>query len=302
MTTTGAIGVIGVGLMGSAIVGRLLERGHRLLVRDIDPDRETQAAAAGAQVMTSPRELAVACAAVIVAVVDAAQTQAVLFGEQGAAAAMGPGQVLLLCPTIAPAEVEQIAAQLQPHGVAVIDAPMSGGPARARAGTMSLMVACPDEVLGRWRPLLDDMASAVFHVGTRPGDGARTKLVNNLLAAINLAGAAEVLALAERLGLDAVRTLEVIERSSGQSWIGVERMRRALAGDPTLTAQMSLLTKDSALALAEARRAGVPTPMGASAAAQFRAAVDAGWAAADDAQLLTLARLRPALPPPESAG
>ena len=79
---------------------------------------------------------------------------------------------------------------------------MSGGPLRARDGSMSLMVACADAVYERWHGLLADLSSRLFHVGTRPGDGARTKLVNNLLAAVNLAGAAEAMALAQRIGLD----------------------------------------------------------------------------------------------------
>ena len=135
----------------------------------------------------------------------------------------------MLCPTIAPADVEALAADLAAQGLHAIDAPMSGGPVRAREGRMSLMVATPDAVFERWQPVLQRLADPVFRVGTRPGDGARTKLVNNLLAAINLAGAAEVLAVATRLGLDPSTTLDVMERSSGQSWIATDRLRRALA-------------------------------------------------------------------------
>lgn len=298
------VGVIGVGLMGLGVALRLRERGHDVVVRDIVPARE--ALALGCEVAPSPAALAAGCTCVIVVVVDAAQTTQVLFGDDGVLAAATPGTGVLLCPTIAPADVEHAARRLVAAGLEAVDAPMSGGPARARAGTMSLMVACPEPVRARWQPLLDDMASPVFHVGTQPGDGARTKLVNNLLAAVNLAGAAEAIALAERLGLEGARTLAVIERSSGQSWIGVERMRRALGGDPAVTATMSLLAKDSALALAEAGRAAFDAPVGAAAAARFVAALQAGLAAADDAQLLALARgdarlSAPAGPPPESA-
>ena len=144
---------------------------------------------------------------------------------------MRPSGSVLLCPTIAPAQTEAIAVRLAALAIDAIDAPMSGGPARARAGTMSLMVACADAALERHRALLDALADPVFRIGTRPGDGARAKLVNNLLAAVNLAGAAEALALAECVGLDPARMLDVIERSSGQSWIGSDRMRRAIAGD-----------------------------------------------------------------------
>jgi len=285
-----AVGVVGVGNMGLAMACRLLDLGAEVHVRDIDPEREALAVAAGAQRAASPAELAARVAAVIVAVVDAAQSEAVLFDEDGAVAAMRAGGCVVLCPTIAPASTEAIAARLATAGVDAIDAPMSGGPARARAGTMSLMVACADAVFARWRDLLEALADPVFRIGERVGDGARTKLVNNLLAAVNLAGAAEAIALAERVGLEPARTLDVIERSSGQSWIGSDRMRRALAGDLAPRAHTTLLAKDSALALAMAETAGLSLRLGGPAAATFAAAIAAGHGEADDASLLAFVR------------
>jgi 3-hydroxyisobutyrate dehydrogenase len=300
------IGVIGIGNMGLAMALRLRDGGHAVAVRDIDPAAEAAAAAAGAEICATPAALAERCSLIIVAVVDAAQTQAVLFGENGVAAALlrrrtdagsGSGSdttdttdtagtpAVMLCPTISPQAVEAAAAGLAALGVACLDAPMSGGPVRARDGNMSLMVACDDAAFAHWQPVLAHLASRLFRVGTQPGDGARTKLVNNLLAAINLAGAAEALQLAEALGLDAARTLDVIEQSSGQSWIGTDRARRALAGDATPRAHMTLLAKDSALALAAAQGTGLALPLGHDAAAAFAQACQAGLAGADDSAL-----------------
>jgi putative dehydrogenase len=155
---------------------------------------------------------------------------------------------------------------------------------------MSLMVACADTTFERWRSLIEALSSQVFRLGERPGDGARVKLVNNLLAAINLAGAAEALALAERVGLDPARALAVIERSSGQSWIGSDRMRRALAGDLAPRAHTTLLNKDSHLALAMAAAAGFEANVGAQAAALFERACANGFAGLDDASLFELLR------------
>jgi 3-hydroxyisobutyrate dehydrogenase len=187
---------------------------------------------------------------------------------------------------MAPGDVERIARRLHPLGLHGIDAPMSGGPARARDGSMSLMVACPDHVYLRQRVLLDALSAHVFRVGERPGDGARTKLVNNLAAGINLVAAAEVLAMARRMGLDVARTLDVIERSSGQSWIGSERMRRAIAGDLAPRARLALLEKDTRLAVQAAREAGFDGPLGARARDVFAQASAAGLAGCDDAALL----------------
>jgi len=215
----------------------------------------------------------------------------VLFGPQGAAAALPPGATVLLCPTIGPADVERLAARLQAAGLACLDAPMSGGPARARDGSMSLMVAgvpLDSAAWAAWQPLLRHLAARLFHIGPRPGDGARTKLVNNLLAAINLAGAAEALALAQQLGLDGAATLAVVAESSGHSWIGADRLPRALAGDFAPRAHTTLLAKDSALAMAMAAQAGLQPPLGRLAAAQFQAALAAGHGGQDDARMLSL--------------
>jgi 3-hydroxyisobutyrate dehydrogenase len=284
-SSAGEIGFVGIGNMGLAMALRLRDGGRAIAVRDLDPAREAAAAAAGATVCATPAALARRCALVVVAVVDGTQTHEVLFGVDGVAAALPAGGAVMLCPTIAPDDVEAAARGLAAHGLGCIDAPMSGGPARARDGSMSLMVACDDAVWARWEPLLAELAAHRFRVGRRPGDGARTKLVNNLLAAVNLAGAAEALRLAEQLGLDAARTLDVIERSSGQSWIGSDRARRVLAGDAAPRAHMRLLAKDSALALAAAQAAGLTLPLGAQAAAAFADACRDGLADADDSAL-----------------
>lgn len=279
------VAVVGAGRMGLGMVQRLLDRGWRLRVHDVDRGREALARAAGAEVAADAACAAAGAAALIVAVVDAAQTREVLFGAHGAAVVLPAGAAVLLCPTIGADDVESIAAALAARGLHPVDAPMSGGPERARAGTMSLMVACHDAAFERCRPLLDDLASHLFHVGTRPGDGARTKLVNNLLAAVNLAGAAEALALAARVGLDPALTLAVIEQSSGASWIGSDRLRRAFGGDAEVHARIALLAKDSALALRLAAAAGFAAPVGEAAARAFAAACAAGLADADDSAL-----------------
>jgi len=285
-----AIGIVGVGNMGGGMAARLLACGWSVRACDLVTAKVEALVAQGAAAAATPADAARRADALIVCVVDAAQAQDVLFGPDGAAGALPRGAAVLLCPTIAPKEVEALAARLRDRGLAPIDAPMSGGPARARDGTMSLMVACDDAVFAAQRPLLEALSRKLFRVGTRAGDGARTKLVNNLLAAVNLAGAAEALALAERLGLDGARTLDVIEQSSGQSWIASDRMRRALAGDFAPRAHVSLLHKDTRLALEAAASAGFSAPLGELAHEAFARAVATGLADLDDAVLLELSR------------
>ena len=151
---------------------------------------------------------------------------------------------------------------------------------------MSLMVAATDAVFKRCKALLDALSCRVFYISARVGDGARTKLVNNLAAGINLVGAAEVLAMAQKMGLELRATLDVIERSSGQSWIGSDRMRRALAGDLAPRAHLSLLEKDTRLAVQAAHAAGFEGPLGAATRDVFASASTGGLADLDDAALL----------------
>lgn len=280
------IGVIGIGNMGFGIATRLLDLGWPVTVRDIVTAREAAARSLGASVRDTPALLAAQSDCVIVCVVDAAQVEAVLFDPAVGVCAQSARPTVVLCPTIGPADAAAIAQRLTVQGFACIEAPMSGGPVRARSGTMSLMVACADDVFESHSPMLSAIANPVFRVSPRFGDGARTKLVNNLLAAINLAGAAEALALARRVGLDPSRTLDVIERSSGQSWIGTDRMRRALAGDLAPHAHTALLNKDARLALAMALEVEFEADVGARASALFERACASGLDRLDDASLL----------------
>ena len=295
MTNLVQVAVVGAGNMGGGMLTRLLGLGWSVAVHDIDPLAKSQAVALGAVACASALEAARTLApdgVLMVVVVDAAQTEAVLWGEEGAGPVLKPGQAVMLCPTLGPTTVQSQAERLVRRGIDFIDAPMSGGPVRAQEGTMSLMVACSDAVWQRSQNLLSALSQQVFRVGTRAGDGARTKLVNNLLAAVNLAGAAEAMALAERLGLDPAATLSVIEASSGQSWIGADRMRRALAGDFEPRAHVTLLAKDTGLAVQAADEVAFDPPLGRLARDLFAQALGQGWADLDDAALLKLMRQR----------
>ena len=280
------VAIIGVGNMGGAMAANLLARGWPIHVCDRIPERAQQLVALGASAYPAPADAARAARATIICVVDAAQTRDVLFGAGAVADAMHLGHTVILCPTVSPQDVESITQQLRPFGLFCVDAPMSGGPARARDGSMSLMVACPQTVFERHRALIEALSSKVFRISERPGDGARTKLVNNLAAGINLVAAAEVMALAGRLGLDMAGTLDVIEQSSGQSWIGSDRMRRAIVQDFAPRAHMTLLEKDTRLAVQAAHDAGFRGPLGPRAAEVFARASASGLADLDDAALL----------------
>ena len=284
------VGIIGVGNMGGGMAKRLLSQGWAVDVCDIDAHKTKALQTLGATVHNTPHALAQHVHTVIVCVVNAQDVQDVLSGthepSDGLLNALQMHHTVMLCPTLSPKDVENTATLLLAKQVHTIDAPMSGGPLRAEQGSMSLMVACEDAVFAAHENLLHTLSSQVFRISQRVGDGARTKLVNNLLAGINLVGAAEVMALAERLGLSLDTTLSVIAQSSGQSWIGSDRMQRALQNDWAPRAHMTLLTKDTALAQQAAHSVGFQGVLGQQAAKAFADASAAGFADLDDAAML----------------
>lgn len=287
------IGVIGVGNMGLPMLKALRRAGFDLVARDPRPEAEAAALAVGARLAASARELAAQCGMILVVVVDAGEIEDALFREaEPAAAGWRQGTVVALCSTIGPEDTERLAARIEAAGAAALDAPISGGPPRAEAGQLSLMLAGADAVLERAEPVLAALADKRFRISGRPGDGSRMKLVNNLLAGINLAAGAEVLAMGQRLGLDPQLMLAVVGASSGQSWIVADRMPRAIAGDFAPRAHASILHKDIGLGLAMAAAAGCDATFGERALALFAETLQRGWGAADDAVLLCTALAR----------
>jgi len=291
-------GVIGVGNMGSGIAMNLIDRGHKVTVRDIRPEAEQRVAAHGAQIAPHPQALAQAVDIVILVVVNAAQIESVLFGADGVFSGSGAGAAaarprvpaVMICSTIAPDDTERFAKGVETFGATLLDAPISGGPARARAGTMSLMLATTEDARVRFDPLLRDMAAHLRLISSRPGDGARVKLLNNLLGGIHLIAGAAAIAAGERMGLSGETLFKVISASSGQSWVTDDRLPRALAGDFEPRAHAHILTKDVTLGLEMLKSAGESFPLGEIALETFKAACAAGWSDRDDCVVLEVAR------------
>ena len=291
------IGFIGIGNMGFAMMARLLSQAWPVFAHDIEPLRVKEAVALGATESASPADIALQCRISFVVVVDAQQAHSVLLGPMGLLSQARPGDLVFLCPTLGPLDVEKASDAAKAKGVFLIDSPMSGGPVRAREGQMSLMLAGDSGQLTKNEALLNAITPHRFVIGQTPGDAAKTKLANNLLAAVNLAGASEVLAMAQAWGLNAETTLSVMQSSSGQSWIGQDRMSRALQNDFEPRAHMSLLAKDTRLALEACAHFKVSMPvLGQVASQQFAKACELGFANRDDASLFLMAGGQPIKP------
>lgn len=283
-------GIVGTGNMGGGMARRLLSMGWPVHVHDKDAATQQVLQNAGAHGCDTAAAVAKAADSVIVCVIDAVQVQEVLDGPTGLLAAMKAGQTVIMCPTLAPAQTEDFARQLQAIGVHMVDAPMSGGPIRAASGSMSLMTAAPAEVLAAQNELLTTLSEQCVFISHKVGDGTRVKLVNNMLAGINLVGACEAMVLAEKLGLDKEVTLSLIERSSGQNWIGTDRLRRVFAGDTSAGSHMRLLAKDTRLAVEAAQQVGYSGWLGAAAAQAFAMACQQGMGVMDDSKMLEFIR------------
>lgn len=283
------VGIIGAGNMGLAMAQRLLASGFAVAACDIDPARMSLAQQAGCALADSPARLAAVADALLIVVVNAAQIETVVHAAGGLAHALRQHAPVLLMSTVAPQDAARFAADIQAASGLPLDAPISGGPARARRGELSLMLAGSDAALAAAKPFTDVLGNRSFYLGHRAGDAMKMKLVNNLLAGIQLAASAQTLALAGKLGLDPNIALSVIQASSGASWIAGDRLPRALAGDYAPRAAAHILTKDVGLAVEMMRSRQSDVAGADQALAAFNAAVAAGCGDQDDAVLYRLA-------------
>jgi len=281
-----AVGVIGLGSMGLGTALSLIEGGHEVHGCDVDPTASAELAAAGGRFGASPADLATRCQVLIVLVVNAAQAEAVLFGDQGVVTTAAPGTLVMQCATVAPDDARRFAERLSEHGLLMLDAPVSGGAVKARQGALSVMASGSEAAFDLAAPVLDAMADTVHRLGETCGAGSSVKLVNQLLAGVHIAAAAEAVALGLRLGLDARTVYEVIRVSAGNSWMFENRVPHMLDGDYSPRSAVDIFVKDLGLVSDAGRALRFPLPVSATALQQFAAASAAGYGGEDDAAVI----------------
>ena len=284
----GVVGVIGLGAMGRGMATSLRRAGCNVHVCDVRVAAAQAFAADGGVACANPAELAAQCDVVVSVVVNAEQTEAVLFGEHGAAAAMKPGSVFVMCSTVAPKWSVAVEARLADMGLLYLDAPISGGAAKAASGQMTMMTAGRPEAYARAGGALDAMAAKVYKLGDCAGNGSKVKIINQLLAGVHIAAAAEAMALGLREGVDADALFEVITHSAGNSWMFENRMAHVLAGDYTPLSAVDIFVKDLGLVLDTARATKFPLPLSATAHQMFMQASSAGFGGEDDSAVIKI--------------
>ncbi len=288
-----AVAFLGLGAMGEPMCRCLTAASDDLEVTvfDIATERTAALAAAGACAAASPAEASRHADIVVLAVRDQEQLHASVFGDNGVMSTLRPGATIILTSTVGPDVVRETARRLAEQQVALLDAPVSGGPGRAAKGDLLVMVGAPDEVVARCRPVLDRIASTVAHVGPRPGDGQAMKAVNQLLCGVHIAAAAEAIALARSLGLDPQIALNVLGQGAAASFMLADRGPRMIPDEGwtgPVRSRLDIFVKDMAIVGEVARNAHMPTPVASAAEQLYLLAEQAGLGPRDDSSVVSL--------------
>ncbi|MFB0952284.1 MAG: NAD-binding protein [Rhodospirillales bacterium] len=280
------VAVIGLGAMGMGIATSSLRGGLVTVGCDVSEMQRTAFAKAGGSVAETPSDAALDADCLAVVVVNQDQTEAVLFGDNGAASALPKGAVVLGCATVPPAYARDVSARLEAMGLLYLDAPISGGAVKAASGQLSVMGSGAPEAYARARPFLDAVAEKVFELGAEAGPGSTMKMVNQLLAGVHIATAMEAVALGIKSGLDAEMVFEVITASAGNSWMFENRVPHVLDNDYAPKSAIDIFVKDLGIVLETGKREGFPLPVSAAAHQQFLAAKAMGLGREDDSAVI----------------
>jgi L-threonate 2-dehydrogenase len=282
---TSTVAVIGLGSMGFGMAQSLRRKGFEVVGCDVNAAAVERFVAQGGHGAATSAEAARAADALVSVVVNAAQTEAILFGPNGALETMPSGAVVISSATMDPASAARLGEKVEATGRHYLDAPISGGAARAAKGELTVMAAGSAASFAKARPTLEAMAAKVYELGDKPGVGAAFKMINQLLTGVHIAAACEAMALAAKQGLDLAKVYEVITASAGNSWMFENRMPRVLEGDYTPTSTVEIFVKDLGIVQDIARAQRYPAPLAAAALQMFLAASGAGMGRDDDSSL-----------------
>ncbi|MCY4053981.1 MAG: NAD(P)-dependent oxidoreductase [Hyphomicrobiales bacterium] len=276
------VAVIGLGSMGYGIAVSVLRSGHMVWGVDVDAKRVDKFRSDGGQ----PSEITgAACEldAVVVVVLNAEQTQDVMFGDGGIVASLKPGAVVLACTTVSPSFAGDMAARCAEAGVLYLDAPISGGSVKAANGQLSIMASGSADAFAAARPILDSTAEIVFELGDEPGTGSAMKAVNQLLAGVHIATMAEALTFGMTQGVTPEKFVEVISKCAGTSWMLENRAPHIVSGDYTPHSSVNIWPKDLGIVLDIAKSVRFDAPITTAALRQFMTAAEMGHGREDDA-------------------
>ena len=285
--TKHAIGLVGLGVMGRGVAQNLIKHGYQVVGRDVSSEALKWLESIGGVASRQAADLTSVCDVVISFVVNDVQTEALLFGDDGLAQSMRPGTVFIACSTMAPKFLKELTQRLAKLEVHLLDAPVTGGQAGARNGTMTIMAAGATEIFERVQPVLKSIGGKIFFLGTEPGMGAQMKVVNQLLCGVHIAAAAEALAMAKKHGLPLDTTLEILKSGAASSWMLGDRGPRMVADSfDDVQSAVDIFVKDLGLVLDSAKQASFAAPMAHTAFLQFLESSGHGLGKLDDSAVI----------------
>ncbi len=279
------VAFVGLGAMGLPMAANMVRAGHEVCGFDVRPAAQQLLKDAGGQTADSAAAAANRADLLWLMVVSGEQAASVLF-DQGAAAAMLTGSLVVAACTQPPAMAQHTAQRLEAMGLEMLDAPVSGGTAGARAASLTLMVSGSETALARARPVFEAVGQQIFDVGRKPGMGSTAKMINQLLCGVHIAAAAEALHVAERAGVDTATMHKIISVSAGNSWMWGDRGPRMMQADPVVTSAVDIFIKDLGIVLDQGKASRQGLPLASAAMQMFLAAAGLGHGSADDSQVI----------------
>lgn len=282
------VAVIGLGSMGLGMARSLLRAGFAVRGFDVNATALRALTDAGGIACASPADAGVGANIAVIVVVNAAQTQTVLFEADNVVDSLAEGAVVISCATMSPEDAREFAARVGEKGALYLDGPISGGSVKAGDGELTFMASGSADAFAAAQPALDAMAGTVYALGDEPGIGSSFKIVNQLLAGVHIAAACEAIAFAKSLDLDISRVFEVITRSAGNSWMFENRVPHILDGDYTPRSAVSIFTKDLGIVSDIGRKRKFPLPIGSAALQLFVMTEAAGMGRDDDSSVARL--------------
>lgn len=282
------VAVIGLGSMGYGMALSLLRAGFTVVGCDVNAENVQRFVAQGGISAPTPAQAAAEADIVVSVVVNAAQTEAILFGPHGVGETLPEGSVFISSATMAPEVARRLAHTLEATGRLYLDAPISGGSVRASEGALTVLASGTPAAFTKARPALDAIAAKLYELGDEAGLGAAFKMINQLLAGVHIVAASEAISFAARQGLDIAKVYDVITASAGNSWMFENRVPHVLAGDYTPHSSVEIFVKDLGIIQDMARTSKFPVPMAAAALQMFLASSGAGMGQDDDASVARL--------------
>jgi len=284
--TAAPVGVVGLGSMGLGSALALVDAGFDVVGFDVNPAAVDKLIAGGGRTVMSPAAVAHETNIVMIVVVNSDQVDRVIFGENGLAETLAPGGLIIQCATVAPSYARNLGEKLTARGLSLLDAPISGGAVKARKGELSVMASGSKDCFTQAAEVLSAVAAKVYELGDKPGIGSSMKLVNQLLAGVHIAAAAEAMALGISMDLDPEAIYDVITHSAGNSWMFENRVPHILNGDFTPHSAVDIFVKDLGIVHATGRELPLSMPIASTALQQFTAASSAGHGREDDSAVI----------------